>query len=160
MAGRPFAVTNTTPIISLVGIGQLGLLDDLFERVVVPFAVWTELADKPGAPEPQELALRRNIMVLPTLSGPPEAAHLHAGERAAIAFALSRPGAWVLLDERDARETAKSLGLQVRGTLGILGEAKRVGLIPEVRPLVERMVQNGSWLAPPLIEAVLRSVGE
>lgn len=61
MAGRPFAVTNTTPIISLVGIGQLGLLDDLFERVVVPLAVWTELADKAGAPDTQELAARRGV---------------------------------------------------------------------------------------------------
>lgn len=160
MAGRPFAVTNTTPIISLVGIGQLGLLDDLFERVVVPLAVWTELADKAGAPETQELAARRSIMVLPTPSGPPETANLHAGERAAIAFALSRPGAWVLLDERGARETARRLGLHVRGTLGILVEAKRRGLIAEVSPLIEQMVQNGCWLGQPLIDLVLGSVGE
>lgn len=160
MAGGPFAVTNTTPIVSLGGIGQLGLLEDLFEKVVVPFAVWLELADKPGATEPRELSLLRNVTVLPAPAGPPEVAHLHAGESAAIALALSRPGAWVLLDELRARQTARSLKLPVRGTLGILVEAKRQGRVQAVRPLIARMVENGCWMSQTLIAEVLGSVGE
>jgi predicted nucleic acid-binding protein len=48
----------------------------------------------------------------------------------------------------------------VRGTLVILIEAKRVGAVPAVRPLVERMLTNGCRFAPGLVEEVLRGVGE
>jgi predicted nucleic acid-binding protein len=40
---RPVAVTNTSPIIALVGVGRLDLFGVLFERVIVPFEVWSEL---------------------------------------------------------------------------------------------------------------------
>ena len=59
------AVTNTTPVVALVGVGEQHLLEELFERVVVPADVWTELEDKPGAPEPAALLSLRNIVVLP-----------------------------------------------------------------------------------------------
>ena len=42
------AVTNTSPVIALASIGQLRLFDVLFDRIVVPLAVWGELTDKPG----------------------------------------------------------------------------------------------------------------
>ena len=136
------------------------MLEELFERVVVPADVWTELEDKPGAPEPAALLWLRNIVVLPTPLPPPEAAHLDAGERAAIAFAVSKPGAWILLDEKQARAVAKQLGLVVRGTLGVLVEAKRRGLVGQLEPLIEQMVHNGCWFDRTLIDGVLASVGE
>lgn len=49
---QPVAVTNTSPVIALVGVGQLQLFDARFEQVLVPFEVWGELVDKPGASEP------------------------------------------------------------------------------------------------------------
>lgn len=70
---------------------------------------------------------------------PPEALHLDAGERAAIAFAMKQRDALVLLDERRARHTAKELGLSVRETLGILVEAKRRGLVRDVGSLLQKM---------------------
>lgn len=66
----------------------------------------------------------------------------------------------VLLDERAARDVAKKLALPVRGTLGLLAEAKRRGLISAVRPAVEGMLGNGIHLAPELVRAVLAGAGE
>ena len=156
----PVAVTNTSPVIALVGIGQLALLDSLFDRVVVPFEVWDELSAKPGAPEPAQLQALARIEFRPTPTIPAEAATLDAGERAAIALAASIPGAWVLLDEIAARRVADGLRIPVRGTLGVLAHAKRQGLIPLVGPLIERMVANGCRFAPGLVVAVLSTVGE
>jgi predicted nucleic acid-binding protein len=68
--------------------------------------------------------------------------------------------AWVLLDDGEARRAAKQIGLFVRGTLGILVEAKRLGAVAAVRPLIEQMVVNGCRFAPELVEQVLRTVGE
>jgi predicted nucleic acid-binding protein len=50
--------------------------------------------------------------------------------------------------------------LPVKGTLGILVEAKRQGLVPAVRPLIEGMIANGYRLAPELVVSVLAAVGE
>ncbi len=162
MAGRyPLVVADSSPLISLCGIGQLRLLEELFERTIVPVDVWQELADKPDAPEPRRLLLLRGLNVLPPRGTPPgEASLLGSGERSAIALALEQPGAWLLVDEMRARKVAARLGLEVRGTLGVLVEAKRRGLVDVVAPLVDRLLANGVWLDPTTIAATLRAAGE
>jgi predicted nucleic acid-binding protein len=85
---------------------------------------------------------------------------LGSGERSAIAIALEHPGAWLLVDELRARKIAGRLGLDVRGTLAVLVEAKRRGLVPAIGPLIERLSANGMWLGPALIAAALRTAGE
>jgi predicted nucleic acid-binding protein len=157
---NPIAVTNTSPVIALVAAGELQLLDELFERICVPMEVWSELADKHGALEPDQLRALRGVAFFPAQPVPAEAARLDPGERAVIALARSIPGAWVLLDELAARRVASELGLPVKGTLGVLVEAKRRGLVPAVRPLVERMIASGFHLGPDLVKTLLSSVGE
>jgi predicted nucleic acid-binding protein len=159
--GLPFAVTNTSPIIALAGVAQLGLLGALFERLMVPFGVWYELVDKPGAHEPAMLMALRNVTFLPAARpAPVQTASLHLGEQEAITLALAHPGAWVLLDEAAARKVAAGLGLAVRGTLGILLEAKRRGLIDAVGPLIEGIITKGCYFDTALVQAVLVASGE
>jgi predicted nucleic acid-binding protein len=83
------AVTNTSPVIALVSIGHFPLLDALFAKVVVSPVVWSELIDKPGAPEPAQLLALNNIAFYPQQPIPPEAADLDAGERDAISLAVA-----------------------------------------------------------------------
>lgn len=85
---------------------------------------------------------------------------LDPGERDAIAVAVSMPTAHVLLDDRAARDVARALGLTVIGTLGVLVEGKRRGIVSTIRPLLEQLIANGRYLAPELVDRVLRSVGE
>jgi predicted nucleic acid-binding protein len=44
-------VSNTSPINYLVLIGQIHLLSDLFEKIIIPQAVYSELSDA-SAPLP------------------------------------------------------------------------------------------------------------
>ena len=46
------------------------------------------------------------------------------------------------------------------GTLGILRQAKKVGMIELLSPLVEQLQQNGIYMQQRLVNAVLRDVGE
>ncbi|MBN1977017.1 MAG: DUF3368 domain-containing protein [Anaerolineae bacterium] len=69
---------------------------------------------------------------------------LGRGELAAMALALENPERTILLDDELARRTAKAAGLKVRGTLGILLDAKSQGLTERVEPLIERL---GAFLA-------------
>ena len=64
----------------------------------------------------------------------------------------------ILLDERDGRKVAKSLGLQVTGVLGILLKAKQSGELSSLQPIVEELTQKAGFrIAPELLTRVLQS---
>ena len=77
-----------------------------------------------------------------------------------ISFALRNPGCEVILDERAGRTCAKALGLQLRGTLGLLVLAKEEGALSEVRPHLDALLRVGYRLGSELVTAVLEEAGE
>lgn len=46
------------------------------------------------------------------------------------------------------------------GSIGLLGKAKMLGLLPSLKPLLEKAVGEGIRYHPELIRAVLEAVGE
>lgn len=82
------------------------------------------------------------------------------GEAAVIQLALELQVEWVCIDERKGRRAALAVGLSVVGALGLLARAKTLGLVPAVRPIIERMVGRGLWYDPALVARVLEAVGE
>ena len=59
-----------------------------------------------------------------------------------------------------ARRTATAAGPRAMGTLGILLEVKRIGLIPRVEPYVERLDAACMWLSAEIEKRVLALAGE
>ncbi len=59
------------------------------------------------------------------------------GEASAISLALEIPDSILILDERTARNYARTLGLTVTGTLGVVAKAKLEGVIPSIKPFIE-----------------------
>lgn len=86
--------------------------------------------------------------------------HLGPGETEVLMLALEMREAVVVLDDALARQTADTLDLHFTGTLGLLLDAKRVGLIAEVRPWLDQLNALQFRLAPHTYEAVLRLAGE
>lgn len=83
------------------------------------------------------------------------------GEAEAIALTVEVQAEQVLIDERRGRLVAARLNLRYTGILGILVEAKSQGLIAEVKPLLDALVNEaGFWVAEPLYNSVLRLVNE
>lgn len=83
------------------------------------------------------------------------------GEAEAIALAEAHPDARLLIDERRGRRVARSLNLRVTGTAGVLLAAKGAGLVPQVRPLLDALVDDhGLHLSAALRAAILREAGE
>lgn len=66
----------------------------------------------------------------------------------------------VVLDDLMARRCARAHGLFVIGTLGILLRAKRLGILPSARPLVEQLRRSGMYLDERLLQSVLVELGE
>ena len=85
---------------------------------------------------------------------------LGSGEPGVLALAHQHPGIDAILDDLAGRKCAASLGIPVRGTLGIVLVAKQRGLIPQARPVLEDMMQAGMYLSRKVLDQALRRVGE
>jgi len=88
------------------------------------------------------------------------ATDLGSGETAVLALALEITDAVVILDDAMARRHAQVLGLRLTGTLGVLLDAKREGLVTDVAPLLDDLQSLGFRLSGTTRDAVLRLAGE
>jgi predicted nucleic acid-binding protein len=66
----------------------------------------------------------------------------------------------LLIDERSGRRVAAARGIAVRGTLGVLVQARRTGALTTLRPVLERPVAEGFRISPALLREALAAVGE
>ena len=85
---------------------------------------------------------------------------LGAGERAAIALAIDVSADYIVMDDRRARSSAKAHGLTPVGSFGLLINAKRNGLIQEVRPLMDAMLSHGLYASEGLYRSILAIANE
>ena len=144
-------VWNTSPLLVLAKIQRLDLLTQLYARLVIPEAVLAEIGAKAddAAAQIQALVATPRVTVPratpQTLAGLP--VDLGAGEREAIALALETAADLVVLDDQAGRRLARARGLPVTGTVGVLVEARARGLLPALRPELERLRAAGLWLA-------------
>jgi len=157
-----FVVSNSSIIIALVRISRLDLLEKLFKKVIVPEAVWKEVTveGKPG----REKILRAGFIHVARVRNKRLALLLKEfvdeGEAEAITLALEVNADILLIDDRDARDLAKKLGLQVMGALGVLALAKYRGLIQKVKPIIDELIKRGFWISKKILEKFLRELGE
>jgi predicted nucleic acid-binding protein len=64
------------------------------------------------------------------------------------------------VDDLAARRCAATLGVPVRGTLGLVLIAKQRGEIPAARPVLEELRQAGMYLSDAVLNRALKRVGE
>ncbi len=138
-------VVNTGPLIALKGIGQLGLLVRLFDRVMVAETVREEMAAHVHKQAPD---LPTDILIVESKTplDPLLSEMLDRGEAGVIQTAFAQAIPQVLIDEKKGRKVARLYGLQVFGTARLLLEGKRAGLIDSVGQALEAMRSNGYWI--------------
>lgn len=157
-------VSDASPLINLARAGQFNLLSVFYGRIVIPQAVYDEVvthgAGRDGSREVQsaswiELQTPQDELAVRTL-----ATELGRGEATAIVLSQELGASLLLIDEIRGRRIAQQLGLQVRGTLGILARARREKRILSLREVLDRLRARGTWIEQELYEEVLRLVGE
>ena len=155
-------VSNTTPIISLLKIGKLDLLKELYGRIFIPYAVYQELERGKNKAYYINLAVLDWIEILKIESRELIAyiPNLDDGEAEVIMLAKELNVDLVIMDEIIGRKYAKDFNLNITGTLGILLKAKEKGLISSVGILLDNLTEKDTWLNPKLIAKVKKLAGE
>src|SRR4030067_2739205 len=145
------AVSDTGPIIGLAKANRLSLLNNLFEKVLIPLMVSKELFAKTG----DEAELIDNAITdfiqVSEINQLDETAKLileglSEGERQAIGVAASMGYDVILLiDDRAGRQAAEKLNIKITGLVGVLLLAKERGLIKSVVAVIEEIRGTGEW---------------
>ena len=156
-------VVDASSLIALAKVGRLELLRVGVPEIVVPEAVMSEASVR-GLADPVLERIRQAawLRIVPASAIPPIvlAWDLGSGENSVIAIALADPECEALLDDRDARRCAQALGIQARGTLGLVILARQIGALPLARPVVEELRKAGFYLTDELAGQALALVGE
>ena len=155
-------VSDTTPLISLLKIKHLELLEKLYNTVIIPRAVFSELtSNKKFQAEAEIISGARfieckeisdttalNILKRVTL--------LDLGESEAIILAQELKADVLLMDESKGRKVAKKLEIPLSGTLGILIDSFDAGLLTsdEVKKCLEGLERAGRRISGELINSV------
>jgi uncharacterized protein len=155
-------VSNTSPILNLAIVDRLELLYRQFGEILIPNAVLEELKvdeERPGSQVIRE-AISSGLIQIQEVNNKPLAQllkqTLDRGEAEAIALAIEIKADWTLLDEREGRKVAKSLGLKVTGILGILLRAKQVGEIGSLQTIIDDLINKAGFrIAPELLTQIL-----
>lgn len=153
-------VCNSSPIIHLAKIGELNLLKDYFQEIIIPKAVYIECIDEGGISEDVELiknadwikVLEVNDRKIVTLLQ----SILDDGESEAIALSLEIEADLILLDDSDAREKARLYGLKITGVIGILLRAKKDKKIISLKGYITSLKETGFYLSDNLVAEILK----
>ena len=153
-------VANTTPLIALADIGQLELLYHLYGEILIPAAVMDEIESEPARTLVTNATWIKQISINDAERKTLFKARLHAGEVEVILLAEDEKADLVIMDDNSAKKTAKYLGLNVTGTLGVLLKAKQTGKIQTVKPLIQQLIDNGLYVDEQTKQMVLKYAGE
>jgi len=155
-------VSDTTPVLSLLKIGQIDILRKMYDSIVIPESVYTELITNKAFPD--EIAAIKNCDFIRQEAVKNELAvkilqsnmNLDKGESEAIVLFEDLKADLLLVDERKARLVAKEMGIAIAGTLGVLVEAQRIGYIDKLRPLLDGLIANNIRISESLYNEIAK----
>ena len=153
-------ISDSGPIFSLAVIGEMRILEALFDEVYIPRAVWEELTrDKTTdfypdiveffATKVREIAGFNELTFV-----------MDYGESEAIILYRELEANYLLIDDKKARSIAENFDIQCIGTIGLLAIAKGRGIINELRPLFLILLKKKRFYSLDLLNAILKKYGE
>ena len=152
-------LSDTSPINYLVLTGRIDILPALFDRIVIPTAVESELL-RFGTPE----AVRQWIGQPPAwlsvrIPGHIEPIPLGLGEVEAISLAIEMKADLLLMDDRRARREAAACGLSVVGTVKVLQAAAECDLL-DLPVAITELRQTNFHIAQQVLDRVIQEDAE
>ena len=146
-------ISDTSCFIVLSKIGELEILFKVYGQVITTIEIAAEFGEE--LPDWVELATvadkyRQKILEM----------QIDKGESSAIALALETANSTVILDDYKARKIAERLGISYTGTIGVIVKAKLKGIIPSIKPLLQKIKQTDFRLSTDLELQALKEANE
>lgn len=137
-------VADSSVLISLSANGQLNIIHARFpEGICLTPAVWREVVEqgqgRPGAEEVRTARWIKRVEIKDLVFAQYLQSGLDAGEAESIVLAREINANLILMDERDARDVAKSFGVHILGTVGLLIWSKQSGHINKLKELLDKL---------------------
>ncbi len=163
------AVSDSTPLIQLAKAGCLDILFSLYNKIFITEEVYSEVVEEGFILEKEDaVIIKENIGKRIQIKNPGSSSmhiirkySIHKGEAASILLA-QETNALLLMNERDGRNAAKSEGIKVKGSIGILFDALREGLIDKEEALrilsIFRENPQEFWIEPDIIKVAMEKI--
>jgi predicted nucleic acid-binding protein len=145
-------ISDTSCLIALSNIGMLHIIKDLYDEIIITSEVKVEF----GEILPDWIIV---MQVKDTVKQADIEKRLDKGEASSIALALEIPNSILIIDEIKGRNIAKSLNIEIIGTVGILLLASNKGLINDVISVILKLVNKGFRLSDKLLDKIIEKYG-
>lgn len=158
-------ISDTGPLIALAKTNNLFILQQLFQQVIIPEAVFQELhlsSYKQGVDLLNHAIHGDKWLEVKKIKHPPKkeiSNTLDKGEAEAVTLAKEL-GKMLLIDEVLGRRVAKHENIRIIGTAGILVLAKKKEIIKSVKNVLHDLQTEGYYLSENLCKEVLKMAGE
>lgn len=158
-------VSDTSVLSGLLSISRLGLLGEIYGKVIVPKAVFNELLvledfgfDLTSLQNAAwlEIAEPNNLVLVAELK-----LVLDQGESAAIVLAQELQPDYLAIDEKKGREVAEAMGIPIIGLVGILIIARQKSIIEKVKPVLDELIEKAGFrISRKFYGYILDKIGE
>ncbi|NHI83117.1 MAG: DUF3368 domain-containing protein [Candidatus Thorarchaeota archaeon] len=144
-------VSNASPLIYLSMVGNLRLLNNLFNEILIPEEVFREVCGMRDTPDSIVISsavddgwIHTKDVVSRDIDSLAKSSGIDIGEAAAILLAKETE-ALLLIDDKMGRTTAEILGVRCLGTVGVLLRALSISIIDlsEYVEILDRMIDSG-----------------
>lgn len=154
-------IADASPLVALATCDCLSILDALFDEVRISKTVYEEVvfANKMGANQLAQYLEDKVYDVqldFHVIGGDA----LDKGELSSIALYRHLQADYLLIDEKAGRKVAQINQIKIIGSLGVLIEAKRKGLLAELKPSIEVLRHSKIHFSEALLDYALSVVGE
>lgn len=166
-------VSNATPLIYLARLGKLYLLRDMFTQVQIPQEVKIEAVDRgktKGYSDAYAIEQALNdgwLISTPLTAGNTKKSGALAqmtgidiGEAQAIILTKQKTEKLVLIDQSNAREVARHIGLTPRGTIYIILTAIKRKLITkeDAKQMLGTLIEENFYISAKIYSDTLKTI--
>ncbi len=154
-------VADASPLVALATCDCLEVLDKLFGEVKVSDAVYEEVTvkDRIGS-EQLKKYLQGKVVNTELASLVIEGSSLDRGELSSMVLYKKLQADYLLIDEKLGRRIAKLNNIKVIGSLGVLIEAKKKGIIPSIKSQIEILRASTIYFSSTLLDHALKIANE
>lgn len=159
-------VSNSTPLIFLAKISRLNLLEKLFDAVLIPNKVFTEVVvegKERGYSDSYlvEESIKKGIIKKKDIKiGESTAMPISSGEIEAIELALKLGIQDILIDEAKGRRIARLYDLKPKGTLWVLTKAFEDGILTqeELKNSIFELIKCGYRIREDILVEIFKEI--